>query len=889
MNLTRKKPAESFESWLSKMPYWEQYIWKINLEKESLIDADIEQCYQYLLQNLSLIPPARPGTRPKISFQGAFGESQKVVPMPLQLKILEVKDFENVNAISEKCSIKLGDNLTLIYGGNGSGKSGVSRLLGNACFARGEREVLPNVKEPSNADPAKATFVVSDALGNSSRTLTYSVGDFCEDLKSFSVFDCKSVSIHLDGSNNVKFTPAQMQIFDKVADTISKLENRLTGEKVKKVKGNPFESLFIAANEESDTARFCMGISADTKRDDLLKHATYDPVIDGRQSADLQKQINEKRKLDIPKKRLELRSESQNLTALKKSLLQVKSKFTREKETEINKLIGAIVEKRELAKQLSVQSFDDGILKTTGTGEWRELIGAAKVLYESEKRALEGREPQHCMLCRQGLTKKEVTLFARYWKFLESRAEHELAELTRRQSSLLNELRAVKATFPKFNLTDAGVRNLKDADATYLAELKTYFSSLAGGLPDWISNIEELKPVSRDAVPEVALSKIDELIKSRNAEAAKLIDPTKEIERLSKQLISLKHRKAVAAVKGRAIEYLDYLHWLKRADRVNFATVKMMTTRKRTETFLDRVAERYEEVFNEELAKLGCEFSLVMHTSGEQGNTVKEFQLDFAEGYSPSQILSEGEQNVCSLADFLTEADLDPHNCGLIFDDPVTSLDHQRKEKIAERFVLKAGNKQVVIFTHDIVFMSQLVKHAARNQIPVTTHWMRRQNGVPGCVEDNTSPKLANLASLKNDAQNAIRGYEDLGAKAQEVALGGAFDYLRSACEALIEELLFNKAIQRYDDQIRVQNLEEAIFDQPIALRIVELHGRISEVLLAHNRSDTKREDPPSINDYHSMRKDFEDLERDLQNSRKMSIKARSTRRADRTDVKTGW
>lgn len=48
----------------------------------------------------------------------------------------------------------------------------------------------------------------------------------------------------------------------------------------------------------------------------------------------------------------------------------------------------------------------------------------------------------------------------------------------------------------------------------------------------------------------------------------------------------------------------------------------------------------------------------------------------------------------------------------------------------------------------------------------------------------------------------------------------------------------------RYDDQIRVQNFEEAIFDQTVALKIVDLHGRISEMLLAHNRSDLKRENP---------------------------------------------
>src|SRR5437764_9437102 len=103
MNLTRNKPVESLESWLSKKPYWEQYVWRINFDKESLTDADIDQCYEYLRQHLSLIPPSPLGTKPNISFQTEAGNNPNVVDMPVDVKILEVKDFKNVNAISERC------------------------------------------------------------------------------------------------------------------------------------------------------------------------------------------------------------------------------------------------------------------------------------------------------------------------------------------------------------------------------------------------------------------------------------------------------------------------------------------------------------------------------------------------------------------------------------------------------------------------------------------------------------------------------------------------------------------------------------------------------------------------------------------------------------------
>ncbi len=75
--------------------------------------------------------------------------------------------------------------------------------------------------------------------------------------------------------------------------------------------------------------------------------------------------------------------------------------------------------------------------------------------------------------------------------------------------------------------------------------------------------------------------------------------------------------------------------------------------------------------------------------------------------------------------------------------------------------------------------MSQLVKQAGRIGITPVVHWMRKENGVPGCIEENTSPKLTSLTKLKQDSADAVKDYTVLGAKEQERALGAAFDYLR--------------------------------------------------------------------------------------------------------------
>src|SRR3989339_203088 len=776
MSADKPTPIESLEIWLSRKPYWEQYVWDVNFEKESLTVEDIDLCYQYLSEYLGLIG-SLPFEKPAISFKNDIIIPSEVSSKSAKIKILEVKNFKNINAISEDCSVKFGSNLTLIYGSNGSGKSGVGRLLCNACFSRGEREILPNVKNAAMTDlQAKAKFVLSEGA-ESLTEIDYYLGHNNDVLKCFSVFDSESVLIHLDQSNQVKFTPAHIKIFDKVANTISELEKRLINEKNSKKKDNPFVSMI----------------------------------------------------------------------------------------------------------------FDDGILNTIGCSEWKALISTAKNLYNIEKIAEKGKEPEHCMLCHQKLSEDAKSLFQKYWKFLESEAEGELSRLMVRHTNLLQDLRSIKAMYPKFRDTDAGVKVLKDEAPNYLTQLKDQFVTLEDILDDWLSNINQLHKIIFEQSTAIDLSMIDNLIATKATEASNLVDPSSDIIKLTSMWNDLKHKKEVTAVKDSGLKYIAFLNWLSKANGLSFSGIKMAITKKRTESFLVGVAINYKGVFNRELIKIGCDFNLVMNTSGEQGNTVKGYRLDFAEDYNPSQVLSEGEQNVCAIADFLTEAQLDKNNCGIIFDDPVTSLDHERKDKIAQRIAVEARQRQVVVFTHDIVFMSQLVNHAERNDIPVVAHWMRKVNGIPGCVEENTSPKLALLANLRKNCQEAVTDFDSFGPKIQEQKLGVAFDYLRSCCEALIEERLFAGTIERYSDHVKVKNLEEVVFDQNLALKIVDLHGRLSEIILAHNRSDIQREKLPSIGDFNILWAEFEVLERSLKEGLSNARKDRDTRKKVHDTARVGW
>src|ERR1700722_10761474 len=117
MSANESQPNQSLESWLSEKPYWEQYVWKLNCEKVSLSEGDIDECYKYLSDYLGFVSVTSVKKDP-ISFKDRTFVSSVDGTPPTKLRMIEIKEFNGVNALSKDCSIKCGPNLTLVYGTN---------------------------------------------------------------------------------------------------------------------------------------------------------------------------------------------------------------------------------------------------------------------------------------------------------------------------------------------------------------------------------------------------------------------------------------------------------------------------------------------------------------------------------------------------------------------------------------------------------------------------------------------------------------------------------------------------------------------------------------------------------------------------------------------------
>jgi hypothetical protein len=322
---------------------------------------------------------------------------------------------------------------------------------------------------------------------------------------------------------------------------------------------------------------------------------------------------------------------------------------------------------------------------------------------------------------------------------------------------------------------------------------------------------------------------------------------------LEAERVLLRHRQVLSQLLPQIEAFLADARWVKKASGAPRQSLNTRhLTEKETELFRTVIADGYRDRLGQECAALDCALPVELSARGERGQTKRS--LVIKGGHRPNEILSEGEQRAVALADFLTEIWLNPANAGIVLDDPVNSQDHQRKECIAKRLAKEAKSRQVIVFTHDLVFLTKLAAAAEDTGTEMLTHWMERDgSGRPGQVSLDDCPATTPQYRTTTKARKTLGEAKTTAGSRRLQLIQRGMGELRRTIEEIVPYSLFKQAVNRWTDRIMVTGLKNINWDDGLVADLIKTYEDISAYIEGHSHTEEQAGAPPEPKDLEEM------------------------------------
>jgi energy-coupling factor transporter ATP-binding protein EcfA2 len=861
-NTEIEQQVETLETEVKKfadgLPYWAKFLAEKILLGNAISDNDIDTSYSYLLEQLKLKEETK-----KLEIAINYN-AENTANYKTDLLLTKLENVEGVNALTENQTIEFSPNLTIIYGANGSGKSGYVRLLKNVFYSKAPEIILPNVHIDNGHKAVNATFTFKS--NNAEIPLGFSKKDNAV-FEQFAVFDGNSVLKHLENKNEFEFRPAGLSFFAEYTTAIIRLEQKLNADIQTKQSGNTANDLSALFDGNSEIKTLVQNLNTETKSEDLKKY-TFFVEEDKTEKEAIQKQYDE---LLLASKGKE--KEIKNLESIKGLLIQNKQAieklnqyFTTEVITKVKDAITDCTIKEATAKAEGIENFKTDRIQGVGTTEWKNFITSAENFAKTQK-AENLEYPENgdsCLLCQQPLQDEAQKLISNYWNFIKSVAEQNAKQAQEK-------IDKVKEIYEKLNfdlflqdntltvwLTEKYPNEL-EALKQRLSEQKELAQNIVSDISNKTSNKRTELQIS------VAQHTTIETFIDASIKLLKEDEQSKELEKLLNSKTLLEHKEKFNTHFSKFETYVNNQIWLKKATKADYSKRKITETEKALSN--KYFNQKYIDAFNQECQKLNGNFGIDINHTGSGGKSYRQLKL---KGKNPNAVLSEGEQKVIAIADFLAEMHLSEVNRGIIFDDPVNSLDEKRKSKIAERLVKETQLKQVIIFTHDLVFVSSLIGHSKESNTANDCHWIENVGGSqPGTIWLRNTPSYEKQYKTSGKAQAHLDQARKSQPELRENFIKNGFAALRTSYETLVVFGLFSGVVQRFEERVSVDSLGDVVFNTEIRDKILDSFYQCCRYMEGHSHSDKYAYQKPIVDNLYEEIQRFNGLNKEIKDLRK--------------------
>lgn len=779
-------PSAQLAEWANRKDEWARRIVRLVLASgKALSEADVANAYRLFLEEKRIEPRT-------LSEEALIASATTVAEREEPLRLAKLSDVVGVNAIVPGSVLEFNEGLTILFGENGTGKTGYARILKRLANSRKAEQILGNIHNASS--PASPSATLEYQLGGAELTKIWQ-GELGEaPFTRMAVFDTLVVNYHVDEDAVYVYTPGSLAMFKHVTQAIQGVQ-QLLGTEIQRLTTSP-ASLLARFSRGSSIYPLIDTLSAATDLDELRKLA--DVGNDAQEHLKgLQLAVASLRANTLPAQIKALERQERAITvALNWAAVARKLSVD-----DYNSTITTLTAARSDYERFRTTLFAAANLPAPPDETWEAFVRAGQG-YKEHLDGLGVHDEACCLYCRQTLDSTATDLLSKYRDYLEDRIASDIRAAESKLIGMAQGLLAGSLTEVELYISE---QEASDTSPELLA-LRIVQTAKEDLIP---------KLRSRNTIPDGSLKAV------LAAEATLQTSRTALVERLEGLRTQATSR--AAALKGKEEEVREFEarielnkalpEVVRRVGDLQRAN-KLSTQANRLPTLLRQITElsktatnqlinqNFETLFIEECEALRAP-SLQLEFVGREGSAQRRKILTGK--HRPSRVLSEGEQKVLALADFIAEARLTGITAPIIFDDPVSSLDHRRVHEVADRIARLAQTEQVIVFTHDIFFATNLLarfeKSKRCNYFQVTD-----EEGV-GRVTRATGPRWDTLKSLKTHVNETIQAAKSQDGEARAALVRTGYDWIRSWCEVFVECELLAEVTMRYQPNVKMTAL----------------------------------------------------------------------------------
>lgn len=674
---------QEIQDWLHKRPDWLQQAAECHLSNGGVSEADL----QVLVASLKTKQGQAITTSRLFPGLVSPGQTQNT------LRLLDLGSITGIENLGPRQTLAFGaGNLCVIYGHNGSGKSSYTRLLKRVCGKPRAKELKSNVFQPT---PTAQTCTISYQTAGTKRTVVWQArGQPIDDLRAVDLFDADEATAYLTAATAVAYTPPAVALLEALAAICDRIKACLQSEQDRLVR--------VLPALPSDYATTPMG-AAYRKLELNMEEAVLQQLVTWNVEDEAAlAQLTERLKTQDPAAQAGAKRRAKaQIDQLIAHISAIATAFGEQHLVVLRDLRrDASTKRRSATESANVASAN---LDSVGSETWRALWDAARAYFQTAYpgRAFPVTDDAFCVLCHQKLDATAQQRLKDFESFVQGKLE---AEAATAEQCYQNALQRLPAVWNHDDLTTrcqaAGL-----TESTWLQRLGT-FCTQAATTREAVLSGEATVPATAVENAAALIADLQARVDALEKEARQHDQDATGFDRAqaSKDKLNLEARRwttqqstAIQAELARLRQVATYEEWKRLANSKGISNkASEIAERAITAAFVSR--------FNAELKKLGASQLRVelAKTSTTKGKVLHQIRLKGAGAGQnlPEAVLSDGERRIIALAAFIADVVDKPHVAPFVFDDPISSLDHDYEWAVATRLAELAQQRQVLVFTH---------------------------------------------------------------------------------------------------------------------------------------------------------------------------------------------